>query len=271
MKNWQNQSKMAKDALFFSHDLNARNDKKIAALVREFKSAGYGIYWCAVEMMHEEGGTLEIDELTFSAIAHDLNEDLDLVKSILLKCIAFKLFTKVDDNYLSSNRVEKNLTKRKRISKARSEAGKNGAIVKQEKSADQQAESNVKQTEANAEQNQAEKEREKEREKENNNNNVENPEIGSEVVLSAAKQAWEDQKWREQICMANYFKVDDLKQWMYMYNASLTGTTDIRDFTASKYKRMFNGWLQAKIKSGYKLPEKPRAPSNGLRTLTPDL
>jgi len=271
LKSWLKNLQMAKDALFFSHDLNARNDKKIAALVREYKSAGYGVYWCAVEMMHEEGGILEIDELTFSAISHDLNEDIELVQAILLKCISCKLFCKADDNSLISKRVDKNLTKRQKISKIRSDAGKNGAIAKQEKSIEQQESANAKQNEAIAEQNQAEKERKKEREKENNNNSVENPEIGSDVVLSAAKQAWDDQKWREQVCMANYFKPDDLKQWMYMYNASLTGTTDIRDFTASKYKRMFNGWLQAKIKSGYKLPEKPKPQTNGLRTLTTDL
>lgn len=263
---------MAKDALFFSHDLNARNDKKIAALVREFKSTGYGVYWCVVEMMHEEGGIIELDEMTFGAIAHDLNEDIDLVKNVIHRCVYFKLFLKNENNELTANRVSSNLTHRDSVSKSRSNAGKKGAIAKQmqanAKQMDGNCEANAKQTESIDQQNQAKKERKKERD---NNSIAENTEIGSDVVLNAAKEAWEDQKWREQICMANYFKPDDLKQWMYMYNSSLTGTTDMHDFSTSKYKRMFNGWLQAKVKSGYKLPERPKvAGSNGLRTLTPE-
>jgi hypothetical protein len=264
---------MAKDALFFSHDLNARNDKKIAALVREFKSSGYGIYWCTVEMMHEEGGVIELDELTFGAIAHDLNEDIELVKNVILRCVDFKLFVKSNVNELTAIRVMNNLVHRDNISKSRSKAGQKGAIAKQEQANAKQmpskCEANDEQTKANDQQNQAKKERKKERD--NNNNEVGVPpssEIGSEVVLKAAGQAWDDQKWREQICMANYLNQESLKQWMYMYNSSLTGTTDMHDFSASKYKRMFNGWLQAKINSGYKLPEKPKPQTSGLKTLS---
>jgi hypothetical protein len=267
---------MAKDALFFSHDLNARNDKKISALVREFKSAGYGIFWCAVEMMHEEGGKLELDELTICAIAKDLNEDIELVEKVISKCIIVKLFQGIDNNNLISNRVSNNLTHRESISKIRSEAGRNGAKAKQmlakAKQMPDNCQANAQQNEAIAEQSLAKKERKKERD----NTTTEEPpeilektELGSEVVMGAAKQAWDDQKWREQICLANYFKPEDLKQWMYMYNASLTGDTDLHGFNVSKYKKMFNGWLQSKIAKGYKLPEKPRAPAtNGLRTLT---
>lgn len=123
---------MAKDTYYFSHDFNARNDKKISALVREFKSSGYGIYWCVAEMLHEEKGKVELDELTFMAISNDLNEDLELVKNVINKCVySFKLFRLSDDNMLTSNRVEFNLDKRKQLSISRSNAGKAGAIAKQ--------------------------------------------------------------------------------------------------------------------------------------------
>jgi len=123
---------MAKDTYYFSHDYNARNDKKISALVREFKSAGYGIYWCTAEMMHEEGGQLEFDDLTISAISKDLNEEFDLVKRVIEKCVStFKLFIISEDNILTASRVRRNLEKRKEISKIRSNAGKAGANAKQ--------------------------------------------------------------------------------------------------------------------------------------------
>ena len=123
---------MGKDTYYFSHDYNARNDKKISALVREFKSAGYGIYWCTAEMLHEEGGTMDWDELTISSISKDLNEDFELVKKVVEKCSStFKLFTLTTDNILTANRVVRNLEKRKEISKVRSDAGRLGANAKQ--------------------------------------------------------------------------------------------------------------------------------------------
>ena len=148
---------MPKDERFyFSHDYNARNDKKISALVREFKSAGYGIYWCMAEMLHEEGGSLEFDELTISAIAKDLNEEIEFVETVIKKCISnFKLFHIDNDNILVANRVNRNLDKRKTISEVRSVAGKNGAIAKQTQAI-------AKQKEAIAEQNQAKERKEKE-------------------------------------------------------------------------------------------------------------
>lgn len=123
---------MLKERYYFSHDYNARNDKKISALVREFKSSGYGIYWCTAEMLHEENGELELDDLTISAISKDLNEDFDLVKQVINKCVShFKLFFISTDNVLTANRVDRNLNKRKEISKIRSNAGKAGANAKQ--------------------------------------------------------------------------------------------------------------------------------------------
>jgi hypothetical protein len=140
---------------YFSHDYNARHDRKIAALVREHKAAGYGIFWATCEMMHEEGGTLELDEITYSAIAKDVNEEIILLKKVIEDCIAkFKLFT-VNEEKLNSNRIKHNLHKRLSISKIRSNAGKAGAIAKQKQ--------------ANGKQNQANKRKENKEKKVNKN------------------------------------------------------------------------------------------------------
>jgi hypothetical protein len=113
---------MAKEALYFSHDLNARHDKKIGALVKDYKAAGYGVFWATVEMMHEEGGVLELDDVTYAALAKDLNEKTDFIKSIIVNCLnTYKLFFIVEEK-LKSNRVDRNITKRKSISKVRSDA-----------------------------------------------------------------------------------------------------------------------------------------------------
>jgi hypothetical protein len=147
---------MAKDKLYFSHDYNARNDKKIAALVRDYKSSGYGIFWATCEMMHEEGGDLEVDDLTYSALAKDLNEDFDLIKCVLENCIhKYKLF-KINEYRLVSDRVGRNLDKRSDISEKRRKA----AFAKH-------MHANAEQMDAVAMQNGAKKEIKKEIKKEN--------------------------------------------------------------------------------------------------------
>ena len=44
---------MAKDAFYFSHDSNARNDLKCMRLRRLCGMAGYGLYWCVIEMLRD--------------------------------------------------------------------------------------------------------------------------------------------------------------------------------------------------------------------------
>lgn len=120
-----------KDSLFFRHDYNARNDRKIAALVKKHKAAGYGIFWITCEMMHEEGGHIEFDEITFGALAKDCNEETEFIKQVINDCISeFKLFKKEND-IIISGRVSRNLEWKQELSKSRSEAGKRGAIAKQ--------------------------------------------------------------------------------------------------------------------------------------------
>lgn len=244
---------MAKDTYYFSHDYNARNDKKISALVRDFKSSGYGIYWCTAEMMHEEGGEMELDDLTVSAIAKDLNEDFELVKSVIEKCISYKLFFLVDDNKLTANRVKRNLDKRKEISNIRSEAGKNGAIAKQKKAIAKQKLPNAEQEQAIVQQNQAKERKGKERN--NTEEEEEGPEIqivGTDLAVSTARLVWDDQKWREAICMGQTISEKDLMKWMSQFNASVANDP-IPDFNAARYKKLFGGWLNTQKGKGYKL------------------
>lgn len=124
---------MAKDSYYFQHDYNARNDRKIAALVKKHRAAGYGVFWITCEMMHEEDGNIEFDDITFGAIAKDSNEEVDFVKMVITDCITeFKLFKREDDIILSG-RVSRNLEKRQEVSKSRAIAGQKGAIAQQNK------------------------------------------------------------------------------------------------------------------------------------------
>ena len=122
---------MTKDSYYFPHDYNARNDRKIAALVKKHRAAGYGVFWITCEMMHEEGGNIEFDEITFGAIAKDANEEVEFVKIVISDCVTeFRLFKREDDIVLSG-RVSRNLEKRQELSKSRAIAGQKGRLAQQ--------------------------------------------------------------------------------------------------------------------------------------------
>lgn len=47
---------------YFSHDYNARNDKKLTKLFMKHGLSGIGAYWCIIEMLYEEGGYLNLED-----------------------------------------------------------------------------------------------------------------------------------------------------------------------------------------------------------------
>jgi hypothetical protein len=119
---------MSKETYFFRHDYNARNDNKISALISDHGAAGYGIYWCIVEMLHEEENhKLQDKELTFRALAKQMSTSVELIKAIVNDCSTVYELLIVEDGFFYSNRVFKNIERRHEISESRSKAGKASA------------------------------------------------------------------------------------------------------------------------------------------------
>jgi hypothetical protein len=91
---------MAKDAFYFSHDYNARNDEKILELRSTYGAEGYGIFWMVVEAMAEgSSGGLKATligglSLGFGIPKHKLTE-------IMTHCIEVGLFFEKDGSYYS--------------------------------------------------------------------------------------------------------------------------------------------------------------------------
>lgn len=103
---------------YFPHDFNARNDAKLVRLRMKMGNRGIGIYWSIIEMLYEEGGKIELSNL--DAIAFAINEDLTNVQQVVQQ---FDLF-KFDEQFFWSDSVTERLKNIKRISRARSAAGK---------------------------------------------------------------------------------------------------------------------------------------------------
>ena len=73
---------------YFSHDYNARNDKKLVMASMKYGLAALGAYWCIVEMLYEEGGYLSITE--YERITFELRTSEELVKYLIHDSLLFE-------------------------------------------------------------------------------------------------------------------------------------------------------------------------------------
>ena len=77
---------MSKDAYYFSHDSNSRNDLKMVKLRRLAGMEGIGVFWCVIEMLRE-ADNYELPTDTIEDICYDLRvetETFDILFSVEL-------------------------------------------------------------------------------------------------------------------------------------------------------------------------------------------
>ena len=119
---------MNKEAYYFSHDSNARNDYKISELRAEYGWEGYGLYWGIIETLSESSNYTYPKKL-LAGLAISLNYPLDKLKSFLKRCFELNLLVEKDEIFYSESlmkRMEKVDEKRQR----RVEAGRAGGMAK---------------------------------------------------------------------------------------------------------------------------------------------
>ena len=104
-----------KETWYFSHDYNARDDEKIKNLVYKKGMEGYGVFWCIIEDLYQNEGSLGYD---CKRIAYELHVDEGLVESVIND---FNLFT-LHGMQIKSASVLRRLNSRKSISKKRQKA-----------------------------------------------------------------------------------------------------------------------------------------------------
>lgn len=123
-----------KDTYWFPHDYEPTGDPKIQALIGDFKAEGYGIYWRIVEMLHADTQhKLPLKKYIFLAIANQMQANAEQIENLIQQSIkTYELFES-DGIHFWVNRVHRNIEKKEKISKERSEAGKIGGKAKQKK------------------------------------------------------------------------------------------------------------------------------------------
>src|SRR3990167_2273236 len=91
-----------KNSYYFPHDYHARHDPKLERLRMVMGCEGIGIYWCIVEMLYEEGGSLELKDIEIYAKA--LNTTADNVQKTLSD---FNLFIKNETHFYSATLLKR--------------------------------------------------------------------------------------------------------------------------------------------------------------------
>ena len=77
-----------KSKFYFSHDYNARNDKKLVACSMKHGNAGIGVYWNIIEMLYEEGGYLPLSD--FDRIMFELRVEMEMISYLIYESDLFK-------------------------------------------------------------------------------------------------------------------------------------------------------------------------------------
>ena len=120
---------MSKEAYYFSHDGNARNDDKIIAVRMRHGAEGYGIYFMILERLMESSNYMSVKD--YNIIAFDLRVSADKVKSIVED---FGLFSFSDDGiYFYSESFNRRMKPLENTREQRRQAGVNSARKRAEK------------------------------------------------------------------------------------------------------------------------------------------
>lgn len=111
---------MIKDAFYFSHDANARNDTKLLPIRMKYGMRGYGIFFGIVELLRE-ANNYQLPK-NWEAIAYDLRESASDIEDIVSN---YQLFTVNGSTFWSSS-LKARMKKREEVSQRRALAGKLG-------------------------------------------------------------------------------------------------------------------------------------------------
>lgn len=122
--------KIKEAAFYFPHDVRARSDLKIRAVVSEFGIAGYGAFWVVVEVLRESDGYgIPNEPWARKALSAELpGIDVDSFLSLLIES---GLLVEEDGKLYSPSLIRR-MEKLDDIRSKRAEAGRSGGRKKKE-------------------------------------------------------------------------------------------------------------------------------------------
>lgn len=113
---------MSKDAYYFPHDSNAKDDPKCVLLIEQLGMEGYGIYWMLIETLREQPDyTYPVANIP--ALGRRYNTTTEKVETVVCN---YGLFTVKDDKIFFSDSLNRRMLVFEEKRAKRSEAGRLG-------------------------------------------------------------------------------------------------------------------------------------------------
>lgn len=113
---------MSKDAYYFPHDCNAKDDPKCVLLIEQLGMEGYGIYWMLIETLREQP-EYKYPVALLPALARRYNTTPEKVKTVVFN---YGLFVVEEDNVFFSQSLINRMIPMEEKRLKLSEAGKRG-------------------------------------------------------------------------------------------------------------------------------------------------
>lgn len=110
-----------KSSFYFKHDLDARGDDKMRALLMKKGATGYGIYWMLAEDLYKNGGRIARD---YAALSWDYRQPEKEIKSVVED---FGLFYDVNGK-IACRRVDRGVAELEECRAQAREAGRRGGL-----------------------------------------------------------------------------------------------------------------------------------------------
>lgn len=93
---------MSKDAYYFSHDSNAKDDPKCVLLIEQLGLEGYGIYWVLIEILRDQPN-YRYPIALIPSIARRYNTTTEKVKAVIT---GYSLFAVENDEFFYSESLD---------------------------------------------------------------------------------------------------------------------------------------------------------------------
>ncbi len=123
---------MPKDAYWFRHDSNARNDPKILMLRAQYGPVGYAYYFMVIEMLREvHGYKIKNDKFLYAGIAVGAGISEKIAKEFIKKATDLGLLTL--NTHLYSASLLGRMARLSLLQTERSEAGRAGGLASGQK------------------------------------------------------------------------------------------------------------------------------------------
>ena len=117
---------MKKDAYYFSHDSNSKDDPKCVLLIEQLGLEGYGIFWMLVETLRDQPD-YKYPLSLLTALARRYNSTAQKVETVVKN---YKLFQFTDDEFFFSVSLMERMEYLEKARLKKSIAGKKGNAVR---------------------------------------------------------------------------------------------------------------------------------------------